>query len=103
MDVVTAMSLRQDVTTLIEQLTDEQLSLLLPLIQSMKDKQALSNFYEESTSADPSVYVSLRQEPMSQQKRAELVQEIAEVRQEYEQGYVKFGSVSDFMAEIDRE
>ena len=38
---------------------------------------------------------------LAQQRRKILVQEIAEVRQEYAQGNVQFGSVTDLMAELD--
>jgi hypothetical protein len=35
-------------------------------------------------------------------RRQQLVQEIAEVRQEYAQGNVQFGTVTDFLAKLDR-
>ncbi|MBD1827820.1 hypothetical protein NDI47_20410 [Microcoleus vaginatus GB1-A2] len=35
------------------------------------------------------------------QRGNELLKEVAEVRQEYAEGNVKFGSVADFMAELD--
>jgi len=38
---------------------------------------------------------------LQQQRRNELLNEVAEVRQEYAEGNVKFGSVADFMAELD--
>lgn len=38
---------------------------------------------------------------LTQQRRKILIQEIAEVRQEYAQGNVQFGSVTDLMAELD--
>jgi predicted transcriptional regulator len=52
------------------------------------------------SSDEQSTLLTLLQKRLSRQKRVELVQEIAEVRQEYAQGNVKFGSVADFMAEL---
>ena len=38
---------------------------------------------------------------LNQQKRSELIDEIQEAEQEYEQGKFKRGSVDDLMAELD--
>ena len=38
---------------------------------------------------------------LQQTKRQELVSEVAAVREEYHTGNVRFGSVGDFMAELD--
>jgi hypothetical protein len=38
---------------------------------------------------------------MQQAQRQEIVAEVATVRQEYNEGNVKFGSVQDFMSELD--
>lgn len=35
------------------------------------------------------------------QKRSNLAQEIGQVRQEYQEGNVKFGSIDDFLSELD--
>jgi hypothetical protein len=60
MDVGEAMSLRQDITALIEQLTDEQVAILLPLVQSMKDKPEFSNessqSYQDWLSSENDIY-----------------------------------------------
>lgn len=40
---------------------------------------------------------------LRQQRRNELLKEVAEVRQDYAQGNVKFGSIADFMAELDSQ
>jgi hypothetical protein len=54
------MDLRQDLTTLIEQLTDEQIAILLPLVQSVKDKQAFSSessqAYQDWLSSENDIY-----------------------------------------------
>ncbi len=38
---------------------------------------------------------------LSASRRSQLVQEVAELRQEYAEGKVKFGSVEDFLAALD--
>ena len=50
---------------------------------------------------DQSLLLDILQKRLRQQRRNELVKEVAEVRQDYAQGNVKFGSIADFMAELD--
>jgi hypothetical protein len=54
------MSLRQDITALIEQLTDEQIAILLPLVQSMKDNPGFSiessQAYQDWLSSENDIY-----------------------------------------------
>lgn len=45
--------------------------------------------------------LDILQNRLRQQRRNELLKEVAEVPQEYAKGNVKFGSVADFMAELD--
>jgi hypothetical protein len=51
--------------------------------------------------SDQEALLDLLQKRLADQRRKALVKEITEVRQEYSQGQVKFGSVSDFLAELD--
>lgn len=50
---------------------------------------------------DQQALLELLQRRLADQQRQALSQEIAEVRQEYAEGKVRFGSVSDFLAELD--
>ena len=50
---------------------------------------------------DQAMLLDILQNRLRQQRRNELLKEVAEVRQEYAEGTVKFGSVADFMAELD--
>lgn len=52
---------------------------------------------------DQAMLLDILQKRLNQQRRAELVKEIAEVRKEYAEGNVHFGSVDDFLAELDEE
>jgi homoserine kinase len=51
---------------------------------------------------DQEALLELLQKRLIEQRRKRLMREIAEVRQEYAQGQVQFGSVADFMAELDK-
>lgn len=50
---------------------------------------------------DQAMLLDILQNRLRQQRRNELIKEVAEVRQKYAEGNVKFGSVADFMAELD--
>jgi len=47
------------------------------------------------------ILLDIQQMRLSASRRSQLVQEVAEVRQEYAEGKVKFGSVDDFLADLD--
>jgi hypothetical protein len=64
--------------------------------------QQVIDAVESLSSDEQSALLTLLQKRLTQQKRVELGREIAEVRQEYAQGNVKFGSVADFMAELEK-
>ncbi len=51
---------------------------------------------------DQEALLELLQKRLIEQRRKILMGEIAEVRQEYVQGQVRFGSVADFMTELDQ-
>jgi hypothetical protein len=48
-------------------------------------------------------FIHLFQKRLAQQQRSLLTQSVAEVRAEVAHGDVKFGSVDDFLAELDEE
>jgi hypothetical protein len=50
---------------------------------------------------DQAMLLDILQNRLRQQRRNELLKEVAEVRQLYAEGNVKFGSTADFMAELD--
>ena len=52
---------------------------------------------------DQTILIEIIQNRLRQKKRDRLKQEIEDVRQEYREEQVKFGSVEDFLAELDRE
>ena len=52
---------------------------------------------------DQSMLLDILHKRLCQQRRNELLKEVAEVRQDYAQGNVKFGSIADFMAELDSQ
>lgn len=50
---------------------------------------------------DQAMLLNILQNRLRQQRRNELVKEVTEVRQESAEGNVKFGSVTDFMVDLD--
>ncbi len=50
---------------------------------------------------DQAMLLKILQNRLRQQRRNELVKEVTEVRQESAEGNVKFGSVADFMVDLD--
>lgn len=50
---------------------------------------------------DRAMLLNILQNRLRQQRRNELLKEVAEVRQEYAEGHVKFCSVADFMVDLD--
>jgi hypothetical protein len=51
--------------------------------------------------ADQEMLLNILQKRLAYHRQKVLLQEIAEVRQEYVQGNVQFGTVADFLAELD--
>ena len=52
---------------------------------------------------EQTLLIEIIQKRLQQQKRQQLNQEIQSVRQEYRDGQVTFGSVEDFMNELEAE
>lgn len=50
---------------------------------------------------DQAMLLEIIQNRQRQQRRNELLQEVAEVRQEYAKGNVRSGTVAEFLAELD--
>ncbi len=50
---------------------------------------------------DQAMLIDIIQNRLRQQRRNELLKEVAEIRQDCAEGNVKFGSVADFMAKLD--
>jgi ABC-type Fe3+/spermidine/putrescine transport system ATPase subunit len=50
---------------------------------------------------DQEILLDILQKRLHQQRRTNLTQEIREIRQEFTQGQVKFGSVDQFLKELD--
>lgn len=50
---------------------------------------------------DQEILIEIIQKRIKEQKRKQLMQDIAEVETEYAEGKVKFGTVDDFLAELD--
>lgn len=70
------------------------------LEQSSTFQQALEAI-EALSLSDQEALFDLLQKRLTHQRRNTLVHEIAEVRQEYAQGQAQFGSVTDFLTELD--
>ena len=51
---------------------------------------------------DQEILLDILQKRLHQKRRTNLTQEITEIRQEFTQGQVKFGSVDQFLKELDR-
>lgn len=64
-------------------------------------QQALESI-ERLSLEDQEILLDLVQKRLNQAKRGKLVQELTEVRQEFAQGNVQFGSVEQFLKEIDQ-
>lgn len=69
------------------------------MTQTSQFQQALEAV-EVLSLEDQAMLLDILQNRLRQQRRNELLKEVAEVRQEYAEGNVKFGSVADFMAEL---
>lgn len=52
---------------------------------------------------DREILLDIVQKRLHQKRRTQIVQEIAEIRQEYAEGKVQFGSLDDFLAALDEE
>jgi tRNA A37 N6-isopentenylltransferase MiaA len=50
---------------------------------------------------EQAILVNIISKRLSQQRRNELLQEVAQARRDYQQGNIKQGTVADLMAELD--
>lgn len=51
---------------------------------------------------DQEILLNLLQKRLQERRRTNLYQEVREIKQEFAEGNVKFGSVDQFLAELDR-
>lgn len=51
---------------------------------------------------DQEILLDILQKRLQQRRRNNLYQEVSEIKQEFAEGNVKFGSVDQFLAELDR-
>jgi ribonuclease HII len=63
-------------------------------------QQAL-DVVEELDPEEQAILVDIISKRLSQQRRNELLKEVAQARSDYQQGNIKQGSVADLMAELD--
>lgn len=71
-------------------------------MQSTSAFQQAIETIEALSQEDQEILLKLLHQRLRDRRRQQLAQDIAEVRQEYAQGNVQFGSVSDFLTELDR-
>ena len=72
-------------------------------MQNTSTFQSALSAIEALSIEEQTLLIEIIQKRLQQQKRNQLKQEIEEVRQEYREGKVTFGSVEDFMNEIEQE
>jgi hypothetical protein len=51
---------------------------------------------------DQEILLEILQKRLQEQRRATLIQEVREIRQEYAEGNFQAGSVDDFLAQLDQ-
>ena len=69
------------------------------MTETSQFQQALESVENLSLEAQ-AMLLDILQNRLRQHRRNELIKKVAEVRQEYAEGNVKFGSIADFMAEL---
>ena len=74
---------------------------ILIAMKTSEFQQALE-LVERLSLEDQEILLDLLQKRLNQAKRTKLSQDIKEVRQEFAQGNVQFGSVEEFLAEMDQ-
>ena len=72
-----------------------------PNVKTSTFQQAI-DVIEALSLEDQEILIDLIQKRIKEQKRKQLLQDIAEVETEYGEGKVKFGTVDDFLAELDK-
>ena len=72
-------------------------------MQNTSTFQSAISAIEALSIEEQTLLIEIIQKRLHQQKRNQLKQEIEEVRQEYREGKVTFGSVEDFMNELEKE
>lgn len=70
------------------------------MIKTSAFQQAIESV-ESLSLEEQEILLDIIQKRLHQQRRTNLTQEIKEIRQEFIQGQVKFGSVEQFLKELD--
>ena len=63
--------------------------------------QQVLDTVESLSLEEQTILLDILSNRLKQRQRQQLVQEIKEVKQEYQEGKVKFGSVDEFLSELD--
>ena len=72
-------------------------------MQNTSTFQSAISAIEALSIEEQTLLIEIIHKRLQQQKPNQLKQEIEEVRQEYKEGKVTFGSVEDFMNELEKE
>ncbi len=67
------------------------------------DFQEVIEIVEKLSLDDREILLDILKKRFSQERRRQLEEEIAEVRQDYQKGKVQFGTVDDFLAALDED
>lgn len=71
------------------------------MIKKISTLQQALDVVEALTPEEQGILVGIISKRLSQQRRNELLQDVAQARRDYQQGNIKQGSVADLMAELD--
>ncbi|MBL1211502.1 hypothetical protein [Geminocystis sp. GBBB08] len=72
------------------------------MVKTSSFQQAIETV-ERLSLEEQEILVNLIQKRLSEQRRIMLSKEIKEIHQEIEEGKIKFGTVNDFLTELDQE
>ncbi len=73
---------------------------MLESVQTSRLQQALDTV-ESLSIEEQNLVIEILLKRLQRKRREQLLQEISEVRQEVSQGIIQFGSVGDFLKELD--
>jgi hypothetical protein len=80
----------------------ENTNLSTSMIETSAFQQVIE-LVESLSLEDREILLDILQKRLCQQRRADLSREIGEIRQEFAEGKVQFGSVDEFLEELDRQ
>ncbi|MFW6358025.1 MAG: hypothetical protein ACOC0N_02235 [Chroococcales cyanobacterium] len=70
-------------------------------VNNLSSFQEIIEATEALSVAEQEMLLDILQKRLREQKRENLAKEIKEIRQDYDKGNVKFGSVDDFLLDLD--